>query len=219
MSTAIVFAIVAPVAILAGLCAYIAQLLVRNGNRTVMHAHGTECSLCLNYTHGHHHDAYSSIDHHHDDRYAASDHDHDGRYVTRDEFSIHQHDQYVTRDELDGRLGWMQRRLSFLYMENKTRNGSVREILQGMLVGGLIGLIIGGLLDLLLPARFFQNNAVTTYNVGGQQIVQNLTSSNIWPYFGIPLGCLVLGLFLGGITLWIVQIFRTSRNNRRTEEV
>jgi hypothetical protein len=213
--------IVAIVAILAGLTAYAINRLTGRNNHQVRHYD----DICLhgyghNHRHPHNHDnQYSPLGHNHDEDYSLVDHGHDDRYITRDEFDSHDHPQHVTRDEMDGRLAWVERTAAWFQLEQF--EGEQNLINRGMLIGSAIGFIVGLILDIALPHHVFMNDATTTFHVDGQDIVQHLTSPNRMLYIGIPFACAFAGLVLGGFAAWIYQIVRMRqiRNDNRYQQV
>jgi hypothetical protein len=224
MSATTAVTIVAVVLIMAALVAYIAWL-GRQGNCINHRHHVGGCIQCLldlrlGATHQHHHEhplvdhdheGYAHEDHNHDGVYARIVHNHDDRYTLvghrhdNDYAPLrHTHQEYVTHEQLSRRIHW-QGIVRSVFVE--TNQG----ILHGILIGGVIGAIVGLVLDLTLPRSVFETHANTTYTVDGREIDQVLTAYNVWPMFGIPLGCIVVGMLLGGIILWIVSAVRNRR--------
>jgi fatty-acid desaturase len=226
MTTTTAVAFVATVLVLSCLAGFIAWLNRGNQGRSqncvqtyphshvcYLYGHSTNCT-CVSHNHDdqyatvdHNHDQhYSPVGHGHDDQYSAIGHDHDGRYASHQ----HSHNEYLTRDEMDRQLTGIRRQLTIM---NTTFAQSPLGILLGVLFGGVLGAIVGVILDLVLPRSIFAVNATTTYNVGGQQIVQHLTSYDSWPKWGIVLGCIVVGMLLGGLTMFFVGLFRSRRQS------
>lgn len=226
MSGTTAAAFVATVLILSGLAGFIAWLNRGNNQgrsqncvHTYPHSHVSYLYHGRDYVnidHSHHgvyafveheHDQqYAPLGHGHDDEYATIGHNHDGRYAS----SQHTHNQYVTRDEMDRQLTGIRRQLTIM---NTAFAQSPLGILLGILFGGVIGALVGVILDLVLPRSIFEVDATTTYTVGGQQIVQHLTSYDTWPKWGIVLGCIVVGMLLGGLAMFVVGLFRSRRQS------
>jgi hypothetical protein len=210
--TAVAF--VATVIILASLAGFIAWLN-RNQGHCVHTSHSNvDCLHDDTYVFVEHdHDQqYSPLGHDHDNKYAAIGHDHDGRYAA----SQHAHHQYVTRDEMDRQLAKIRCQLTIM---NTVFAQSPLGILLGILFGGVVGALVGVVLDLTLPRSVFEVHATMTYTVGGQQIVQHLTSYDTWPKWGIVLGCIVVGCIVGGLVMFLVGLIRSRRqSNSQVEE-
>lgn len=235
MNGATSVAFIATVITLASLAGFIAWLNRGNQGRsqtcvhTYPHSHveylygGGQTTICTHPSHSHYHGTYAFVDHDHneqysplghghDDQYAALGHDHDGRYAGLN----HSHPELVNRNELVRSVSRLQRQITIM---NTTFAQSPLGILLGVLFGGVFGAIVGIILDLVLPRSVFEVDATTTYNVNGQQIVQHLTTYDTWPKWGIVLGCIVVGMILGGLIMFAVGLIRTRRqSNNQVEE-
>jgi tetrahydromethanopterin S-methyltransferase subunit G len=214
------------VALLAALTAWVAWLGMRNNGHAPRECNGCHVHTHVSTAHTHEHShLFATAEHYHphehDEYYSprGHEHDYDERYApldhAHDEYAPvgHSHQEYVTQEQLTRRLAGIERRLAFLHTQFVQ---SPIGILLGILFGGLIGAVVGLILDLTLPRSVFEVHGTTTFNVNGQQIVQQLTAYNAWPKWGIPLGCIVVGMLLGGLVLWALG---TYRNRRQDEDV